>query len=71
MYLCTRGGSSWLYIVPWGLRRLLKWIKDSYGNPPVYVTENGCSDRRNDVDDQQRVNYYRCYINEVMKGKIC
>ena len=24
-----------------GLTDTLKWVKDRYGNPPVYVTENG------------------------------
>ncbi|XP_051815389.1 lactase/phlorizin hydrolase-like [Acanthochromis polyacanthus] len=27
--------------VAWGLRRLLNWIKEEYGNPQIYVTENG------------------------------
>jgi len=64
----TRTGSAWLYIVPWGLRRLLCWIKKTYKNPPIIITENGCSDRRNDKDDQERVNYYRRYIDEVLKA---
>ena len=63
-----RGGSEWLYVVPWGLRRLLAWIKKTYNNPPIYITENGISDRRNDVDDKQRVDYLRRYINETLKG---
>ncbi|XP_051815392.1 lactase/phlorizin hydrolase-like [Acanthochromis polyacanthus] len=27
--------------VAWGLRRLLNWIKEEYGDPQIYVTENG------------------------------
>ena len=56
-------------MVPWGLRKLLNWIKDNYGNPPVYITENGVSDRNSSMDDQHRVNFYRAYIDEVLKGK--
>jgi lactase-phlorizin hydrolase len=56
-------------VVPWGLRRLLVWVAREYGNPDVYVTENGYGDKETDgVDDQGRVNYYRLYINEVLKA---
>lgn len=27
--------------VPWGMRRLLNWIKEEYGDIPIYITENG------------------------------
>jgi len=60
--------SLWLYIVPWGLRRALCWVKDHYGNPPVYVTENGFSDSSGTLDDHDRVDYLRRYINELLKG---
>ena len=36
-----QGGSSWLYIYPQGFRDLLLYIKKYYGNPPIYITENG------------------------------
>ena len=35
------GASVWLFSVPWGLRKLLKWIDERYQHPPIYVTENG------------------------------
>ena len=35
--------SEWLYVVPWGFGKVLKWVADRYDNPPIYVTENGCS----------------------------
>ena len=62
--------SDWLYHVPWGLRRILNWIKDHYGNPPVYITENGTSDDSGILNDQHRIDYYREYINQVLKGSI-
>jgi len=71
-FICCRAASDWLYVVPWGLRRLIQWIKVHYGNPPIYITENGRSDVRSDLpdalNDQDRVDYYRTYINEVLKG---
>ena len=66
--LC-RAGSEWLYVVPWGIRRLLCWIKKNYGNPRVIITENGTSDRSEDLNDEHRVHYLNKYINNVLKGK--
>ena len=65
-----RTGSSWLQIVPWGLRRLLVWLDNEY-KVPIYVTENGVSTKDvYELEDTQRVNYYKSYINEVLKGKV-
>ncbi|XP_077986137.1 cytosolic beta-glucosidase-like [Glandiceps talaboti] len=64
-----RAHSSWLYVVPWGLRRLLALIKFEYGNPPIYITENGFStDYVGELNDVDRMNFYRSYINEVLKA---
>jgi len=64
--------SSWLYVVPWGMRKILNWIKDRYDNPAIMITENGC-----DVPDESsmplaealndtfRVNYFKSYLAEV------
>jgi beta-glucosidase len=30
-----QAGSSWLHIVPWGIRKLAVYVKDIYGNPPL------------------------------------
>ncbi|BCX49814.1 beta-glucosidase [Haloferula helveola] len=54
-------------VVPWGCRKLLKWIADRYGSPAIYITENGCA--MDDVvlpdgtvDDQDRLSFYRGYL---------
>ncbi|XP_076107988.1 lactase/phlorizin hydrolase-like isoform X2 [Mytilus galloprovincialis] len=60
-------GSSWLWVTPFGLRKLLNWITETY-NYPIYVTENGVSDRNGSLNDVHRVNYYRSYINEMLKA---
>lgn len=63
------GSISGKYIVPWGMRRLLNWIKDTYGNPELYITENGYADPENGTtDDPTRTRFYREYINEVLKA---
>ncbi|KAJ8973206.1 hypothetical protein NQ317_018955 [Molorchus minor] len=55
---------SWA-IVPWGLRKLLKWVKDTYNNPKILVTENGCSDNGT-LDDDMRIDYHRGYLSAVL-----
>lgn len=36
-----QAASSWLYIYPQGMKELLMYTKNKYGNPLVYITENG------------------------------
>ncbi|KAM9765867.1 lactase-like a isoform 1-T2 [Menidia menidia] len=63
-------GSEWLYSVPWGFRRLLNFVKTQYGNPMIYVTENGVSEKMlcTDLCDDWRMQYFRDYINEMLKA---
>ncbi len=61
--------SPWLRVVPWGFRKLLNWIKNTYGNPVLIVTENGFSDTDAEgVNDQRRIDYYRDYTNNMLKA---
>ncbi|XP_073707118.1 lactase-like protein isoform X1 [Garra rufa] len=63
-------GSEWLYSVPWGFRRLLNFIKTQYGNPTIFVTENGVSEKMlcTELCDDWRIQYYKGYINEMLKA---
>ncbi|KAM9235811.1 lactase/phlorizin hydrolase [Leptosomus discolor] len=64
-------GSFWLKVTPFGFRKLLRWIKEEYNNPPIYVTENGISERGAfDFNDTWRTHYYRSYINEALKAVV-
>ena len=58
--------------IPWGIRRLLNFIKEEYGNPPIIITENGFSEEgsSNVVNDWWRKNYYFNYLNEILKGDL-
>lgn len=61
--------SDWLKVVPWGFRKLLNWVKTTYGNPLVYITENGFSDSDTEgVEDHARIAYLRNYTNNVLKA---
>uniref|UniRef100_A0A3P8S8X5 Lactase n=1 Tax=Amphiprion percula TaxID=161767 RepID=A0A3P8S8X5_AMPPE len=55
--------------VAWGLRRLLNWIKEEYGNPQIYIAENGVATKSSTMwDDSTRVFYYKTYIDEALKA---
>ncbi|XP_023665732.2 lactase/phlorizin hydrolase [Paramormyrops kingsleyae] len=64
-------GSTWLKVTPPGFRKILNFIKEEYGNPPIYITENGISERGPvDLNDTHRINYYKHYINQALKAKL-
>jgi len=62
-------GSSWLKMVPWGIRGILNWIQNEYGGKhDIYVTENGWSDNDGNLDDERRAYFYTHYINNALKA---
>lgn len=61
-------GSNWLNVSPFGIRKVMNWFKNHYNNIPVYVTENGLSDRNGTLYDWHRVHYYRLYLSELLKA---
>ena len=58
-------------VFPQGLTDTLTWVRDRYGNPPVYITENGSAfydppTAENGVlDDPLRVNYQKKHLAAV------
>ncbi|XP_062983790.1 klotho [Elgaria multicarinata webbii] len=55
-------------VVPWGLRKLLNWIKNKYGNIPIYIIASGIDDEQNVDQDKLRMYYIENYINEALKA---
>uniref|UniRef100_A0A8C8R6Z1 Lactase n=1 Tax=Pelusios castaneus TaxID=367368 RepID=A0A8C8R6Z1_9SAUR len=64
--------SSWIRVVPWGLRRLLKFISQEYTGTgiPIYIAGNGVptNDGGDVINDTKRMEYFRLYINEALKA---
>lgn len=57
--------------VAWGLRRLLSWLKEEYGDPEIYITENGVATGTDiTVDDTDRIFFLKTYIDEALKGML-
>ncbi|CAG9796297.1 unnamed protein product, partial [Diatraea saccharalis] len=59
-----KSNSTWLKVVPWGLRKTLNWIKSTYNNPPVLITENGIS-LEPGLHDPRRINYIDGYLRAL------
>uniref|UniRef100_A0A0D9V1F0 beta-glucosidase n=1 Tax=Leersia perrieri TaxID=77586 RepID=A0A0D9V1F0_9ORYZ len=69
----NRANSDWLYIVPWGLYKAVTYVKEKYGNPTMFLSENGMDDPGNvtitqGVHDTTRVAYYRSYITKLKEA---
>ncbi|XP_072801828.1 cytosolic beta-glucosidase isoform X4 [Vicugna pacos] len=59
---------DWVYVVPWGIRKLLKYIKETYNNPVIYITENGFPlDEAPSFDDTQRWECFRQTFQELLR----
>ncbi|KAG6645283.1 hypothetical protein CIPAW_08G111600 [Carya illinoinensis] len=70
-----RAASEWLYVVPWGIRKVLNYIAQKYNNVPIYITENGMDDNDNGtsplnemLDDKLRVFYFKTYLEAVAQA---
>ncbi|XP_059649065.1 beta-glucosidase 12-like [Cornus florida] len=66
---------SWLYVYPKGIRELMLYIKDNYGNPPIVITENGVADANNStlpvkeaLKDNLRIMYHHDHLTYLLKA---
>ncbi|WP_115719119.1 GH1 family beta-glucosidase [Gallaecimonas mangrovi] len=55
---------------PNGMRQVLSWLREDYGNPPTYITENGAAYTdvlaNGQVHDPLRMQYLKTHIAAVM-----
>ena len=60
-------------IYPDGMDELLTLVRDKYGNPPVFITENGAAYfddvEKGAVNDQPRIQYLHDHIEAVLHQK--
>ncbi|CAG9813261.1 unnamed protein product [Phaedon cochleariae] len=65
-----KGASPWLVVTPWGMQKLLRWIKNQYNNPRMIVTENGYSDYDGTLNDDDRISYIQGYLSGVRDAMV-
>ncbi|GFY92141.1 thioglucoside glucohydrolase 1 [Actinidia rufa] len=71
---------NWLYVYPKGIEDLMLYLKDNYGNPPIYITENGIAEANNDklpvqeaLKDNDRIEYlysHLFYLSKAIKAGV-
>ncbi|KAJ0471542.1 putative beta-glucosidase [Helianthus annuus] len=63
----TEINPSQFEVDPLGLQKLLNYLKEKYGNPPIYIHENGQVQPRNGtLIDTPRVEYLHAYIGALL-----
>ncbi|CAA2941603.1 beta-glucosidase-like [Olea europaea subsp. europaea] len=69
------GGSDWLSIVPNGIYKLLVYVKETYNNPIIYITENGVDEENNTAltlsearFDETRIKYHQDHLYYIKKA---
>ncbi|XP_062145474.1 beta-glucosidase 17-like [Alnus glutinosa] len=65
--------SSWLYVYPIGIRELVLYVRRSFNNPPIYITENGVNDKgslpiQDALNDSLRLNYHRSHLSNLSEA---
>ncbi|KAH9803199.1 putative beta-glucosidase 41 [Citrus sinensis] len=71
-YSDAAAASRWLHIVPWGIRKLARYVKHKYKNPPMIITENGMDDPNSPfitlnkaLHDVKRIRYHGDYLSNL------
>ncbi|KFK37515.1 hypothetical protein AALP_AA4G267200 [Arabis alpina] len=71
MTLLANFSSSEYDVIPWAMEGVLDYIKQSYGNPPIYILENGTpakGDLPLELKDTRRIEYLDAYMGAVLNA---
>uniref|UniRef100_A0ACD5U1V9 Uncharacterized protein n=1 Tax=Avena sativa TaxID=4498 RepID=A0ACD5U1V9_AVESA len=69
-------GMYWILSYPKGLKDILLLMKEKYGNPPIYITENGTADMdgwgnppmTDPLDDPLRIEYLQQHMTAIKEA---
>ncbi len=60
-------------VYPPGMAEVLRWLREDYGNPSVFITENGAAFddtvKAGKISDNKRIDYLKDYLQEVANAK--
>ncbi|KAL1513877.1 hypothetical protein ABEB36_003219 [Hypothenemus hampei] len=59
---------SWIRSVPWGFRKLLKYVYEHFNYPEIFVTENGWADLNGRLNDTERISYISEYLSALLEA---
>ncbi|KAG9446185.1 hypothetical protein H6P81_012313 [Aristolochia fimbriata] len=70
-----RTGMPNFFVVPYGIEKIIMYVKDRYNNIPMYITENGYAQNDvgtkeelvNDIERVQFLHNYLPYVNNAMR----
>lgn len=69
--LLVQADSEWLYVVPWGLRKLLVWVDQRYDHPDIYILENGVDcPKESDIPLPGKLRLTMAKYRPAKKGKV-
>lgn len=54
-----------LQIYPQGLRKVLRYLKQEYGDIEIIIMENGFATYDSALEDSDRVEYYKEHLEQV------
>ena len=68
-----QSAAVWLFSVPWGFQKQIKWLSQRYNNPGIWVMENGISGAGEDplpqgLNDTYRIDYYSAHIDNMAQA---
>ncbi|CAH1640817.1 unnamed protein product [Spodoptera littoralis] len=61
-----RGQTDYMVTYPQGIRAQMEWVRKQYGDIEILITENGYATGEPIIDDDERVDYVKSYLNEVL-----
>nr|XP_023019567.1 myrosinase 1-like [Leptinotarsa decemlineata] len=50
-------------VTTWGTRKMFKWLKETYNNPEIFISEYGYSDNGTTLEDNERIRFSRMYLS--------
>ncbi|XP_077227217.1 beta-glucosidase 22-like [Tasmannia lanceolata] len=60
---------NYLTSTPSGMQKILEYFKEVYGNPPIYIQENGRATPYNEtLNDTSRIDYLSGYLNAALSA---